>query len=313
MPKFGDMPFQTIMDKANVEFNNPFKKTNNLSQLFKQAEIDAIGINISENTVYATDIAFHENGLSYGDKYETSKRITKKIIRTILLLQHYFSNITNHKIIFISPKINPEPLSVLESALSRILNFVDSESISCEIQLISNTKFQNQILNPITNLSKNVADTSELFLRSIQLVNLFQPVERTKNRIIVQQPSTNGKNNFTKNHNETEVDGEIKKIQRRVPQWFRHPHRINSTILIAYLKLSEQSDNITEQLIRNQCENISTFTENFYQMKHIRKNNHGKVFHEEFGKINLWEPVEQFILDEYKSYKQLIFSHKTLR
>ena len=97
---------QTIMDKANVEFNNPFKKTNNLSQLFKQAEIDAIGINISENTVYATDIAFHENGLSYGDKYETSKRITKKIIRTILLLQHYFSNITNHKIIFISPKIN---------------------------------------------------------------------------------------------------------------------------------------------------------------------------------------------------------------
>ena len=290
---------QALMNKANTEFDNPFKKTNNLRQLFRQAEIDAIGINISQNTIYATDIAFHENGLSYGDKFETAKRITKKIIRTILLLQHYFKDIGNHNIVFISPKINPEPLSVLESALSKISTFLKAESISCEIELISNEKFQNEILNPITDLSKNVADTSELFLRSIQLVNIFHKTQNEQKRVIVHQPRKNEDICHPSRNSETERDIEIKKVQKRVPRWFKRPHQINSTILLSFLELSEQFDDVTVEMLRDKCRNISDFEGNFNQMKNFGEKNHGKVFELKSGKIYLWKPVEQFILDKY--------------
>ncbi len=299
----GDL--QAIMDRANIEFNNPFKKTKHLSQLFRQAEIDALGINIQENTIYAVDIAFHEGGLSYGDKFETAKRITKKIIRTILILQQHFRDITNHKVIFISPKINPEPLSVLESEISRISKFLAKESIPCNIKLISNTGFKDEILDPITHLSKNVADTSELFLRSIQLVNLFQPVENTtqKRTIIRTKPPRKGTNSRTQNN--AEITYEINKVNKRILGWFKSPEHINSTILIGYLELTEEHKNITEQMIKNKCHTISDFKGNFSQMKNFGEKNHGKVFEEKFGAVSLWEPVKQFILEQYNIYKNV--------
>ena len=297
---------QSIMDRANIEFNNPFKKTNNLSQLFKQAEIDAIGINISTNTIYATDIAFHENGLSYGDKYETAKRITKKIIRTILLLQQYFSAVPNHRIIFVSPKINPEPLKILKSEILRISDFLKKESINCSILLISNDRFQDEILTPITNLSKNVADTSELFLRSIQLVNLFKLVEKPPQV----KPVISGTNQYRKRkseerQNRDESTLEINKVRRKVPKWFQNPNQINSTILIAYLNLAIKCETVTEQMIKNECQNISDFKGNFNQMKNFGEKNHGKVFEDNFGNISLWEPVKKFVLNQYKAYENI--------
>ena len=54
---------QRAMDKANEEFNGLFKKTKTVEQLLKQAEIDAMGVNIREHEIHAVDVAFHENGL----------------------------------------------------------------------------------------------------------------------------------------------------------------------------------------------------------------------------------------------------------
>ena len=48
------------------EFTGIFKKSE-LDQLIRQSEIDVIGMD-SNNKIYAIDIAFHEGGLSYGDK-----------------------------------------------------------------------------------------------------------------------------------------------------------------------------------------------------------------------------------------------------
>lgn len=299
-----DNNLQSIMDRANIEFNNPFKKTKHLNQLSKQAEIDGLGINIQKNIIYAVDIAFHEGGLSYGDKFETAKRITKKIIRTVLILQQYFADIKHHKILFVSPKINPEPLSVLDSAIEKIIRFFEKEAISCGIKLISNNDFNTEILTKITHLSKNVADTSELFLRSIQLVNLFPPIEdKSRKRILVRSnPSTQ---KAATHSQQDDIRSEISKVSDRVPGWFRAPEHINSSILISYLELAEKHENITMQMIQNKCPQIAKFEDNFNQMKNFGKQNHGKVFEEKHGIVTLWEPVKEFILEHYKNYKNV--------
>ena len=279
---------QAVMDKANIEFNNPFKKTQHLSQLFRQAEIDALGINIQENKLYAVDIAFHERGLSYGDKFETAKRITKKIIRTTLVLQHYFQEIPNQEVIFISPKINPGPLGVLEPEMERVSNFIKNQYIPCDIHLIANENFKEDILEPISLLSNNIADTSELFVRSIQLANLFAPSASTPQRRIITRSSQ-----------------DPNKTNRRVPRWFRNPSQYNSTILIGYLELAETNRRVTVSMLRSNCNSISDFSGNYNQMKNFGEKNHGKVFEETNEVISLWEPVKNFILEQYNSYKNV--------
>lgn len=299
-----DNNLQEIMDRANIEFNNPFKKTKDLSQLFRQAEIDAVGIDMQKNTVYAVDIAFHEGGLSYGDKFETAKRITKKIIRTILILRQYFKNTTHHEIVFVSPKINPEPLLILKSEIERISSFLAKESIPCKIKLISNDIFNDEILEPITHLSKNVADTSELFLRSIQLVHLFKPIKKETPFNPVVKPEKPESAIKSKIKNSSENASEINKIKRKIPGWFRAPKQINSTILLSYMELAEHNINVTEQMIRNNCPTVSDFKGNFNQMKNFGEKNHAKVFEDKLGYINLWEPVKEFIIGQYIIYKK---------
>lgn len=41
-------------------------------------------------------------------------------------------------------------------------------------ELIGNERFRDKIFNEVMRCSKTVADTSELFMRSIQMYNLFQ-------------------------------------------------------------------------------------------------------------------------------------------
>lgn len=93
------------------------------------------------------------------------------------------------------------------------------------------------------------------------------------------------------------------KKDRKTPGWLKHPTRINSTILISYLELSEQYENITERMIRNKCSTINDFKGNFNQMKNFSEKDHGKVFEENFGIISLWKPVEKFIIEQYSRFK----------
>ncbi len=41
-------------------------------------------------------------------------------------------------------------------------------------KVVANDDFNQQILRPVLNLSSNVADTSELFLRSYQMLKMFE-------------------------------------------------------------------------------------------------------------------------------------------
>ncbi len=96
---------------------------------------------------------------------------------------------------------------------------------------------------------------------------------------------------------------EVKKVKRRIPKWFKNPGQCNSTILYAFLMLSEKHDRIIPQMLRTECSALSDFDGNYNQMKNFGEKNHGKVFEEANGIITLWEPVKKYILELYKQHK----------
>ena len=151
-----------------------YKKTSSLDQLLMQAEIDILGVNFSHdnNAIYAIDVAFHEAGLNYGSRSETVSRVIKKIIRTAMCLYGYF-DIQHGQIIFASPKINPAVNADIDACLPEIKNILGNANMNYDFRIIANQDFNDKILSPVLNVLGDVADTSELFMRSLQLYNMF--------------------------------------------------------------------------------------------------------------------------------------------
>ncbi|SDO87306.1 hypothetical protein SAMN04487897_12524 [Paenibacillus sp. yr247] len=176
---YNEVELDELMTSAANYFNERHSyqifKNNSLSQLLQQAEIDVIGISMgNENKMelYAIDVAFHEAGLNYGDKNETVSRIIKKLIRTVLVILGFF-NIRGANIIFASPKILQATLIVLNPILEEINQFLLQRGYEFNIKMYCNEEFQLHILNPVISSSSSIADTSELFMRSLQLYNMF--------------------------------------------------------------------------------------------------------------------------------------------
>lgn len=96
---------------------------------------------------------------------------------------------------------------------------------------------------------------------------------------------------------------EIIKIHRRVPGWLRKTYQNNSKILIAFIKISHYDTiPVYPSVLERNCDlDTATFYNNFNDMKGMHKNGHGKVFDTRAdGTIELWEPVADFIIQEYK-------------
>ena len=166
---------QCIMDKAQEFFGTPFKKTSSVTQLLRQAEIDGIGINIGKKEIHAADVAFHESGVNYGSRKETVQNIVKKYLRTALVIEAYFpKNWKKQNIYFISPKITPAVYKDLLACVDDVKSFISGYGLNSDIHLIANEKFNTDILNKLIAVSDGHSDTSELFLRSIQLLKMFE-------------------------------------------------------------------------------------------------------------------------------------------
>jgi hypothetical protein len=159
-------------EKQNL---NIYKNTSSHSQLLQQGEIDVLGLEIKNGSlanIYGVDVAFHEAGLNYGSTTASIERVIKKMIRTALLLYGYF-NVSKGTILFASPKINTvlyEPLKMQIDVLNKIFRVFKLEF---EFILYANQEFKTKVFEPVITLSKSVADTSELFLRSSQMYNLL--------------------------------------------------------------------------------------------------------------------------------------------
>jgi hypothetical protein len=152
------------------------KKTSSLSQFLGQAEVDVLGVQFVQGMarkVIAADIAFHTNGLQYGPKAETAARIVKKLFRTALTIDIHFPGVPA-EILFLSPKVNNATIQGVEEAARMMESFFRGRRDSFRFQTIINQGFKNIVLDDVTPLQKQVADTSELYLRAAQLVGLFE-------------------------------------------------------------------------------------------------------------------------------------------
>ncbi|WP_370477207.1 hypothetical protein [Tamlana flava] len=154
---------------SSEHFSGIFKN-NSFDQLIKQAEIDVLGINTAEETIYGIDVAFHSAGLNYGNKTETALRIVKKIFRTIFIMQSYFDENEKFNSYFITPKVNPATQVIIEDLMIKANEVINDDNIS--IDFISNEQFYSVIVDSLLDNINEEHDTTELFSRAIKLMNL---------------------------------------------------------------------------------------------------------------------------------------------
>lgn len=164
------------------DFSDVFKKCS-LEQALKQAEVDVVGIN--KDKVYLVEVAFHENGLQYGGRLETKDRVCKKLLRAYLIGMAYFPEYT-YEIIFVSPKVNPATDETVRKYFS-VLNKDFSDEKKVKFEYIANDDFKNCILIPTLKSSYADADTSELFLRSVKLLDIFDMLKTEDTTVSFQQ------------------------------------------------------------------------------------------------------------------------------
>ena len=159
--------FQKI---SSSEYFSGIFKNSSFDQLLKQAEIDVLGINTAEETVYGIDVAFHSAGLNYGSKTETAFRIIKKIFRTIFIMQSYFDENEKFNSYFITPKVNPATKVIIEDLMFKAKKVINDENIT--IDFISNEQFYSEIVDSLLENIDEEHDTTELFSRAIKLMKL---------------------------------------------------------------------------------------------------------------------------------------------
>ena len=145
-----------------------FGKTKNHSQLLKQAEVDVLGLSLSDGKVkvYAIDAAYHRGGLGYKDNIGKARQ---KILRMAMCVCGYFDG-AEGEIIFASPKVNPAVWKELEPCEREIGKLLKNNGLNFAVRIIANEKFTEEVIVPVQAVAKEVNDMSELFLRSYQLL-----------------------------------------------------------------------------------------------------------------------------------------------
>ena len=169
---------QTLMDEVDSLFSSKgydlFKSENSnkkvsLDQVLKQTESDAMGISISNNEVYGVDIAFHTSGVGYKNPV---KKVLAKYIRIAMCVYGYFNRKDAH-IVFASPKMHQKDKSKLIVLMDDLRDITNRHGFSFDFQLFVDNDFQKEILDRVLGKIKSIADTSELFTRSVQLLHMF--------------------------------------------------------------------------------------------------------------------------------------------
>jgi delta 1-pyrroline-5-carboxylate dehydrogenase len=98
------------------------------------------------------------------------------------------------------------------------------------------------------------------------------------------------------------TDAHISKAQRKLMKWAHDPEGMPSKILDVYaylLKVPKKSFidiTLLEQTFKSAKEDVSTFRQNFDQMKNFAEKNHAKIFDvQPNGHIAIWPPVRQYV------------------
>ena len=171
---------ESFMKEVNSTFSTRgwdiFKKTKGLSQLLKQVECDVFGI-YEENgvpSVIVAESAFHENGLNYGSKEETCAKVIAKMAKAAIAIYAYLPWVKNFEVIFASPKVNSNIMEILPDAVAELSDILRMHHIPGRVSFLANEAYRQELLIPVMDVRESgVADSSELFLRSIQLLSLY--------------------------------------------------------------------------------------------------------------------------------------------
>jgi 5-methylcytosine-specific restriction protein A len=101
---------------------------------------------------------------------------------------------------------------------------------------------------------------------------------------------------------------QINKVKEKIPKWFStNKTQISQTILLNYLELYFSNTFVTYSMLKNKSSNLFTFSTNFSKMIDYTDKNHGKVFSKNNDMVYLWNPVKDFILNEYAKYKNISY------
>jgi hypothetical protein len=170
---------ESIVAAADEHFSNSygykvFKQNSSWQQIIKQGECDVVGVSIQDGKpfYYAVEVAFHGAGLNYGDRQTTVMKVVEKLIRAALCLYGYMGALSG-EVIFASPKIYSAVLNDLLPCVSDLNSLFRNNGLTFSFRVITNEDFDSHVLNPILLISDDVADTSELFMRSYQLFTMF--------------------------------------------------------------------------------------------------------------------------------------------
>ena len=156
----------------------------------RQGEIDVVGID-RKGEIHALDIAFHEAGLNYGvSNADTRDRVLKKSLRTMLIMSAYHTPETKLHVYFLSPKVNPS----VQGPLEAVFAMLSTKYPAIEWNLIANGEFYEQVVRPTIEKSDVVADTSELFVRSVKLLELAEQSARAGQPTSEKSATTTGHN-----------------------------------------------------------------------------------------------------------------------
>jgi hypothetical protein len=152
-------------------------------QMIGQAEIDVLGLSFSSGKpkFYAVDVAFHSNVLGYrrNGKPNNVPKVIEKLLRATVCVHGFFKT-TKAEIIFAAPKIPAGDLEKLEVCVhemnERIKKCIGS---GFSVHIISDAEDGfGQMIDEVRSLSDDVADTSELFLRSYQLLKMCKKIPK---------------------------------------------------------------------------------------------------------------------------------------
>jgi hypothetical protein len=283
-----------LFDKAVREWPEAFGQ-NQLSQFLKQAEIDVLGFSAGNSQLHLVDIAFHSSGLNYGGQGKTGQRIYKKLVRSALIAKTYFPQ-CEAVVYFVTPVSSPGIKLEVEAACKRVSK-VCSDDTNLSFRLVIGDDFKTELLDEVLALGSEVSDTSELFLRSWQLIKSFIELTPIANNYEELE-------NLTVPVDHTNIINEVNRVAGKLQRWRNHQTQFNSRILNAYLSLKRLgSAQITTDMLRSEYGEMN-FDSNFIQMRIISPNNHGKVFELNGDKVELWEPIEALVHD----YEEYVFS-----
>jgi len=102
--------------------------------------------------------------------------------------------------------------------------------------------------------------------------------------------------------NTHEEEQEIKKVKRKIGNWFQNTRQYNSQILYAFIKLHKRNNGVVTYNDLKKESGLETFKSNYDQMKILGSKNHGKIFEQKGENIYFWQKVESIIWDAYKKY-----------